>query len=94
MLSKIASGVLNKVSELPVAARILHVWFPQIVPNTSYVSGELAFSKHAGNSCTYAAVTLYLAIWQTNMELMGPFSLLQDRAISLSLAFLVVLQDW
>ena len=38
MLGKIASGALiegkPKVSELPVAARILYVWLAQIVPNT------------------------------------------------------------
>ena len=50
--------MVNKVSELPVAAQILYVWLAQIVPNTSYVYGESAanaavnyYSKHAGNLC-------------------------------------------
>ena len=59
--------------------------------------GELAanaavnyYCKHAGNSRMQQSPFT----WPFGMELMGPFSLLQDRVISLSLAFLAVLQDW
>ena len=68
-----------------------------VYSNRTEHSGKLAanaavnyYSKHAGNSCMQQSPFT----WPFGMELMGPFSLLQDRVISPPLAFLSVLQDW
>ena len=62
--------------------------------NRTEHSGELAANAAVNYYSKHACMQQSPFTWLFGMELMGPFSLLQDHMISLSLAFLVVLQDW